>query len=214
MSEQPTPSERKPNSNAVLKNLPEERQAIIAGWCAKENDRDPETDKPIAESGGLAHAQAQLAADGQRVSLAVLSEFFRWWKARQRHQRNLASMEQIRKLAQEFRPGDAQFARQAVEITLLAKAAESENPDDLALAAKIHDQRRSLDLSEKSAETRGRQGDAKIAQKDRDLQLAERRVTLLETNAAKAKEQLAAVAKTGGLSKETLAQIEEAARLL
>lgn len=58
------------------------------------------------------------------------------------------------------------------------------------------------------------QKDAEIAQKTRALDHSERRVALLEDNAAKAKAALETVKKTGGLTAETLRQIEEAARLL
>lgn len=46
------------------------------------------------------------------------------------------------------------------------------------------------------------------------LQLAERRVHILEQNMAEAKRKLEGIKSKGGLTKETLAQIEEAAGLL
>ena len=46
------------------------------------------------------------------------------------------------------------------------------------------------------------------------LALAERRITLLEGAAQQAKEKLQGIASKGGLSPETLKQIEEAAGLL
>lgn len=53
-----------------------------------------------------------------------------------------------------------------------------------------------------------------LAQKDAQLANDERRIAMLEANAAKAKTELMAVAKDGGLSAETLKRIEEAAGLL
>jgi hypothetical protein len=53
-----------------------------------------------------------------------------------------------------------------------------------------------------------------IELKEQDLKLAERRVLLLEDNAAKAKAALEGIKSKGGLTAETLKQIEEAAKLL
>jgi len=62
---------RKPNSNSVLKNLPEERQAAIAEYCREHSLRD--TVKWCAD-------------DGITTSIAALSEWFSWWKLAQRAQ--------------------------------------------------------------------------------------------------------------------------------
>lgn len=53
-----------------------------------------------------------------------------------------------------------------------------------------------------------------LDQKDEDLRQRDRRITLLEDNAAKAKAALEGIKSKGGLTQETLKQIEEAARLL
>ena len=50
--------------------------------------------------------------------------------------------------------------------------------------------------------------------KDLDRGIAYRRVKILEENAAKAKAALEGLKSKGGLTPETLARIEEAARLL
>jgi hypothetical protein len=53
-----------------------------------------------------------------------------------------------------------------------------------------------------------------LNQKDQDLALAERRVEMLEANATQAKAALEGIKSKGGLTPETLRQIEEAAKLL
>jgi hypothetical protein len=199
----------KPKSNAVLKNLPAERQEQIAEWCVKPNDLDEETKKPIPGTGGFAFARAQLAADGLKVSHSVLVEFFKWWQLEQDLE---ASFERERQVLE--KTGDPLKARQAGETLLIRLGIASQDPKLIMAAAQVADSRRSLDLSERSAQTKARQKDVSLKQKDRDLQLAERRVLLLEENAAKAKQTLEAVKKSGGLSPEALAQIEEAAKLL
>lgn len=50
--------------------------------------------------------------------------------------------------------------------------------------------------------------------KEADLDLKERRIVLLEQNAAEAKKRLEGIKSKGGITKETLQQIEEAAKLL
>jgi hypothetical protein len=198
----------KPKSNAVLKNLPRERQEQIAEWCAQENEKDADG-KAVPLTGGLAFARAQLAADGLKVSLSTLSEFFSWWELERDLDASFAVEEQV--LA---KTGSAKKAREAGEAMLLRLGLAMKSPKLLQVAAQTFDNRRSLDIQEKSAATKGRQKDAQIKQKDRDLLLAERRVVLLETNAAKAKEVLQRAVSKGGLTAETLAQIEEAAGLL
>lgn len=198
----------KPKSSALLKTLPKDRQEQIAEWCAKPNDRDGE-DKPIPQTGGLAFARAQLAADGIKVSLNLLSGFFSWWQLEQDLEISFEREDQV--LA---KTGDRRKAREAGEHLLMRLGLAKQDARLIQTAAQIADSARSLDLQEQSAKTKGRQKDAQIKQKDRDLSLAERRVLLLEANAAKAKAALETVKRTGGLSAEALAQIEEAASLL
>lgn len=64
----------KPRSDAVLLNLPEERQEQVWTWC--------NTPKKDGCAGGLEHAQEQLAADGVKVSLSQLSRFCSWYRLR------------------------------------------------------------------------------------------------------------------------------------
>jgi hypothetical protein len=52
------------------------------------------------------------------------------------------------------------------------------------------------------------------ALKEADMALKERRIALLESAASEAKKRLEGIKSKGGISKETLQQIEEAAKLL
>ena len=170
----------KPKSNAVLKNLPRERQEQIAEWCAKENERDSDGHS-ISKTGGLAFAQQQLSQDGLKVSLTTLSEFFSWWQLEEDLDTSFAREEQILK-----KTGDKRKAREAGEALLLRLGIVKQDAKMILTAAKVHDARRHLDLQEESGKTKARQGDAKIVQKQLDIGLAERRVKLLEKKAADA----------------------------
>lgn len=156
----------KPKSNAVLKNLPEERQAQIAEWCAKPNDRDADGN-PAQGTGGLAFARAQLAADGLKVSLDTLSRFFSWWKLEQDLRLSFEVEDQV--LAS---TGNALAAREAGENLLLRLGVARQDPRLIMAGAQTHDSRRLLDLQEQSGRTKAEHGAAKIAQKDRDFGLA------------------------------------------
>ncbi len=182
-------ADREPNSNSRLKTLPEERQEVIFGWCTKANDQDGEG-KEIPRTGGLAHAQAQLAADGITVSEPVLSEFRRWYRARQRYRRSLASSEQQRELMAKFRPGDAALAREFAEFTLLQQANEVEDPELIQIATGIHDKRRTLDLTEESGRTKAAQKAEQLAQGRERLKLDREKFEALLAKEAKAKETL------------------------
>ncbi len=161
MSERP-----KPKSNAVLKNLPADRQEQIAEWCAKENERDSEG-KALSKTGGLAFARDQLAADGLRVSLQTLSEFYRWWLL----QRDLDQVFDIETAVQE-RTGDSKFARETAETLFLKLSVAQQSAETFTAATMAADMRRKLELEEVSARTKAQIAEAKLAQKDRDYQLA------------------------------------------
>lgn len=190
----------KPKSNAVLKTLPEDRQAQIAEWCMRPNDVDAETGKPIPKTGGLAYARMQLAADGVAISIAQLGEFFSWWRRRQRYCSALSASEHQRELMEAFRPGDLDLAREFAEFTLLQAANEQADPKLFATVANAQDSRRMLTQREKQIAQKDRQ----ITQKDKDLALAERRVAVLEQ---KMKEAQAA------LDDKTISAAEQAARI-
>lgn len=202
-------------ADAVLKNLRPEAQEILAEWCMKPMDRDEEK-KPIKGTGGPPYAHTRLLAVAANVCLPALAvservvyDFFSWWRLEQDLEVSFEREKQVLE-----KTGDAKRAREAGETLLARLGLATSNPDLIEKAAYISDSRRRLDLDEQSGKTKARQKDAQIAQKNQDLKLAERRVALLEGNAAAAKQQLEAVKKDGGLTPETLRKIEEAAKLL
>lgn len=204
----------KPKSNALLKNLPEERQEQIYGWCNKANDVDAEGD-PIAGTGGLAFAQAQLAEDGIKVSLTTLSEFARWYALRLTFQRAETQAQEVeRMLRSEFPQATPEKIALAGQLVFTMQASNAGDAKTFVALEQLRLSKTIAENVDKVQRAKLEQKDRQILQKDRDLSLAERRVKLLEENAAKAKQTLEAVKKAGGLSAETLAQIEEAARLL
>lgn len=156
----------KPKSNAILKNLPEERQEQIAEWCAKPNDRDEEGNI-IPKSGGLAFAQAQLAADGLRVSLETLSRFFSWWQLQLDLKMSFDVEDQVLAAT-----GNAAEARNAAESLLLRLGIARQDPELITAGTMAIDSRRSLDLMEESGRTKAAQKERSLAQKDEDLKIA------------------------------------------
>lgn len=159
----------KPRSDALLKNLPRERQEQIAEWCRKPNDRDAENE-PIPESGGLAFARAQLAADGLKVSLNLLSEFLSWWQLEQDLEASFEREAQV--LA---KTGDPKKAREAGEIMLQRLGIATQNPKLLQVAAQVQDSRRNLDLLEETGRTKARQKEVSLRQKAEEIALAQRK---------------------------------------
>ena len=107
----------KPRSDSKLKGLPEERQEQIIAWA--------KTPKSDGCSGGLAHAQEQLAADGMRVALSTLSDFVSWWHLRQRFALANSRAQQVEELLKSKDPsmsperirelGQAIFTMEAVD---------------------------------------------------------------------------------------------------
>lgn len=207
---------RKVRADAKLQNLSPEAQDLVAEWCLKPCDVDPESGKPIPGTGGFPFARARLAEVAERCSAPwlrcserALGQFLTDWGLAQ----DMAEAKAVE--AQVF--AQTKDVRQAIDagVNLLAvRGVARQDPKLITLASRIHVQTESLDLDKRSAETKARQKDAQIAQKEKDLALSERRVKLLEENAAKAKQQLEAVKQKGGLTPEVLREIEEAAKLL
>lgn len=206
---------RKPKSNAVLKNLPAERQQQVAEWCEKANDTDP-AGHPVPKTGGLEFARAQLAADGVSVALNTVSEFYRWFSLR----RTFALAESQAQQAEEFlrrqfpdaTPAKIAAAGQLVFTMQAANAGDAETfraMETLRLAKTTAEHNAAMDKA------RLEQKERQIAQKDRDLSLVERRVKLLEAKQIEAREALTKVATAkGGLSPAALKEIERIAKIL
>lgn len=183
----------KPQSTSWLRNLPEEKQAEVIAWCA--------TPKSATCSGGYKYAAEQIAREGVSVAQSTLSDFYSWYHMRSifaRADRKTTDFEEL--LAQKFPDADPKRIQEFGQAFFTMQAAAAGNPEEFREMEKLR-------LAKETAATKGRQEEKK-------LELAERRIQLLEENSSKAKEQLQKVVSKGGLSKETLRQIEDAAKLL
>ena len=142
-----------------------------------------------------------LALDGIKVSRSAVWAWHSAWKLHQDISEADSIVSDFEEMMRASESGISPEQIEAVGQLLFTK-----------LAMKNHDadeyrQMEYLKLAKITAGTKARQ-------KDADLALASRRVALLEQNAAKAKEKLEAVKSAGGLTPETLREIEEAAKLL
>lgn len=192
---------RKTRRDAKLERLTPEQRTAVESW--------------LAEDGAQSCVQRLSSELGITVSQSTLYETLARWRA----ERKFSAIELIARAQAEqeaaARGGlTTEQMEEAIDRHFIGLAAVAEDTD-------LYKELRYLRIADQTAKSNARiaeakleQKDKQIAQKDRDLGLAERRVKLLEDNAAKAKAQLEAVKKQGGLSPETLAQIEEAARLL
>lgn len=190
---------RKPHARSRLKTLPPDKQRELFEHLTANTLE--ETEAWLA-TGALTGE----SLDTQRSSL---SEFFAWYPlASQLHA--AANMTDMLKAELKELPGlnldEEQLSKagQAIFETIAIKNQDS----DLYTAL------RKLRQNDSALKLKGRGDSKKAEQKDRELELTERRVKLLEENQAKAKAALETVKSRGGLTPETLRQIEEAASLL
>lgn len=175
-----------PRADAKIKNLPEEAQEALWEYL---HPSDPEERRRT-----LAEAQSEVPLrHGFTVSLASLSEWRSWWALRRRMNAARERAEQTKlELMKDasLRPDEIERVAQAV---FTAETLESGNVKGYVALAKL------------------RLEGAKLANEGR-------RIALLEAAAAEAKEKLLTLttnAKSkGGLTPETLAEIEAAAGLL
>lgn len=178
--------DKQPRADAKLKNLPEDAQEALWEYL---HPSDPEERRRT-----LAEAQSEVPLrHGFTVSLASLSEWRSWWALRRRMNaaRERAEQTKIELLKDaSLRPDDIEKVAQAI---FTAESLEQGNAKTFVALAKLRLQGQKVDL-------------------DR------RRIALLEAAAAEAKEKLLAITNTakskGGLTPETLAEIEAAAGLL
>lgn len=178
---------RKPRSDAKLLQMPEEHQAQLVEWLL---------------SGVPYHRAREMLEKefGLNTSLAALSAFWDEVCTPALLARRQQAVTTADELAQEARakPGSFDAAtidairQKAFELAVSPLAAPRDVKSLFMLLLKSRDQ----DL------------------KNQDIEIKLRRLELLEKNAAQAKEQLQAVAGRGGLSKETIEEIEATVKLL
>jgi hypothetical protein len=175
-----------PRADAKLKNLPDEAQEALWEYL---HPADPEERRRT-----LAEAQSEVPLrHGFTVSLGSLSEWRSWYALRRR-------MNAARERADQTR------------IELLKDA--SLRPDEIEKVAQAVFTAETLE----AGNVKGYVALAQLRLKARQLDHDARKLALLEAAAAEAKEKLLALTATaktkGGLTPETLAEIEAAAGLL
>lgn len=201
------PDDKEIRSDAKLKNLPAE--ALEDLW----RFRNP-------EEGGTKLTLEEIAVEiplryGFTVSLSTLSEFYSWLRQKKRVEAAAERANQAKLKYAEMNPGAALEELQTVGQFIFTSET-MENGDVLNFA-----RLRKLWLQEKAVAQKDQiiaQKDRALDQQDKTIEQNNRRITLLETAAAEAKAKLLALTSSaqsrGGLTPETLKQIEEAAGLL
>lgn len=151
---------------------------------------------------------------GFTVSLSSLSNFYAWLKLRRRFQEKQRTIEQIKaELARDPEISEEQVEK-AGRVMFMTEGIVEKDAKVFGNMVKIGHGRVKLDQNDKLID----QKDKTIKQKDKVISQGERRVRLLEEAAAEAKAKILALTTSaksaGGLTPETLKQIEEAAGLL
>lgn len=179
-------------SDAKLKNLPE--QALEDLWAMRYPGED-----------GTKLSLEDIAVEiplryGLTVSISTVSEFYSWLRLKKRLAARANLSDQLKlEMAKDPHMTEEQMAR-AGQRLFMAESIIEKDARVFADLVKIG------------------QNDQRIKQNDEKIGLDKRRLKLLEDNAAEAKAKLLAVTtaakSSGGLTPETLKQIEEAAGLL
>jgi len=187
---------KKPRSDSKLKGRALESHEWgekVWTWC--------HAPKSAQTSGGLAFARERLSADGIKTSLRALSEFCAWWELRQDFSDLSRDVQNIQDL---LKKSDAKLSAAQIDaagqLIFTQRALAKRDPQEFREMEKLR-------LQKEAARASERLESGKLA-------LAERRVAMLESKMAEAREKLNAVAKKGGISRETMARITEAAKLL
>lgn len=180
------------------------------------NKLDPFRDRLrdwAAEGKTLAQIVQQLAADGCKSSLSSVGEYLQRMRDRDADQNMFRLIaqggEMSRQLQEAFEknpePALALLIQNQQVIAMRLQIEGAKDPTLLKLSNRLVDSTLEYFASKTKAEI-----------KLKELEQNDRRIKVLESNAAAAKEKLNDVLKpgAGGLTPETLAKIEEAAKLL
>ncbi len=178
---------KKPRSDSKLLNLPEEQYSQLVDWLL--SGMPYHKVKALLEK--EFRVQTSMAALSGFWDVAVSSELI----ARRQHAVTTADeiAEEAKKKPGQFDVATLDAIRQkALAISLDPRASGGEVKALFMLLLRARDQEL----------------------KNKDIEIKLRRLELLERNAAQAKDVLTTVAAKGGLSPETIREIEEAAKLL
>ncbi len=150
---------RKPRSDSVLKTLHPERQLQIWKWLSG----DPETSEPpLSQKQTVGRIKAVLGFD---TSAASLSEFYAWYPFRQELEEAASLKDEIT----EYLASNPDVDLDAEQVSKVSQIIWEKR------AAQSKDSKLFIELR-------------KLRQKDRDQSAVDRRLNLLEEQAAKAKE--------------------------
>jgi hypothetical protein len=198
--------DRKRRIDAWDSSLKEEEQAAI--FDRMRRHKWHEVAKWIAETYGIPAPS--------RASLYRFRETFADHESEYLIRQRIRDNEALqRELAQAGAPDPESLAKAFAGDVTVARAAGDEQAVERAIRAyktcsSMVSKRREEDLELRASA----RADELLKQRERDLEIKLRRLELLERNSAEAKAQLASMVSGGGLSPETIAQIEEAAKLL
>jgi hypothetical protein len=160
----------KVRSDSLLKNLPEDRQEQIMEWCNTPSERDGEG-KTIPDTGGLGLARAQLAADGVKVSLRALSDFFSWWQLKRTLELADLDAQEAADWWRTFKPGDEETARKFGEFMFLQKAVRTQDAEVFTAATMARDMRVGMEGKARLEAEKLALKERQLAQKDEQLRL-------------------------------------------
>lgn len=155
----------KPRSDSKLKNLPEERQQQIVEWAS--------TPKSETCVGGLKYAQQQLAADGIKVSLAALSGFLSWWELQQQFSAADIAAKFVEEQMASFDPSNVERAAAAGQFVFTNLSLRHSDPKTFVALQR-------LDLDKRTAATKAKLEERKLALAERRVKVAERKLDQLK----------------------------------
>jgi hypothetical protein len=192
-------SDKEIRADAKLKNLHEEALQDLWRFRNPEEGGEKMTMEAICVEVPLRY--------GFTVSMSTLSAFYAWLRVKRRLDARASLADQLKlELAKNPEVSEEQI-KKAGQRLFMAEGIIEKDAKVFADMVKIG-----------QADTKLKQNDKRLKQADKALGHDARRLALLEENAAAAKAKLQALAtaakSTGGLSPETLRQIEEAAGLL
>lgn len=156
-------STSKTRADAVLKNLPPQRQEEIFARLTEQTDSWPDT--------SLRAVREWLAEDGCNVSRRALSEFRSWYSARQDLQATADLLETFEEFTRTKNPGWStdQVRETSVQFLMAHTAAKRDVSKFVSVAQ--------LDQNERFGRTKAKLDERKV-------QVSERRQTMMEKKAA------------------------------
>lgn len=191
--------DKDPRADAKLQNLPQEELDVLWRFRNPEKGGKKLTLEAVAVEVPLRY--------GFTISLSSLSQFYRWLKLKRRFDARTDTMEQLKAELAKDPNVSAEQVEKAGRVLFMAEGIANQDARIFADMVKIGHGRAKLEQNEK-----------RLKQTDKSLGQVDRRIQLLEEAAAEAKAKIIALTtaakSAGGLTPETLKQIEEAAGLL